>query len=70
MGRGGWIDELSETQMLQVQHEAANVSIYLVKLADNVDVELGYAVRTKLELNRVKYPAELVRGSTRNYTEY
>ena len=44
--------------------------LYLVRLADTCDVDLGAAVLAKLEKNGAKYPAELVRGSSAKYTEY
>lgn len=66
----GGTDELTDLQLLQVRQEAADVLIYLIRLADKLGIELGDAVKAKLELNRVKYPADLVRGSARKYTDY
>ena len=48
----------------------AQVLLYLVRLADVCEVDLGAAVLAKLEKNGAKYPAELVRGSSAKYTEY
>ena len=48
----------------------AQVLLYLVRLADVCDVDLGAAVLAKLEKNGAKYPADLVRGSSAKYTEY
>ena len=44
--------------------------IYLVRLADRLDVDLPAAVHEKLELNRRRYPPERVRGSASKYDEY
>jgi NTP pyrophosphatase (non-canonical NTP hydrolase) len=66
----GNADELTDPQLLHVRHEVADVLIYLIRLADKLDIDLGGAVREKLELNRSKYPADVVRGSARKYTEY
>ncbi|MDR3446928.1 nucleotide pyrophosphohydrolase [Dyella sp.] len=66
----GSTDELTDAQLVQVRHEAADVLIYLIRLADKLGIELGGAVREKLELNKQKYPAGLVKGSARKYTEY
>lgn len=63
-------DELSEAQLRQVRQEAADVLIYLIRLADKLEFDLAEAVRSKLEVNRQKYPADRVRGSSRKYTEY
>jgi NTP pyrophosphatase (non-canonical NTP hydrolase) len=54
----------------QVRHEMADVLVYLVRLADKLDVDLMAAVEEKMVLNRAKYPAELVRGDARKYDEY
>jgi NTP pyrophosphatase (non-canonical NTP hydrolase) len=66
----GAASELSEPRREHVQHELADVLIYLICLADKLDVDLAYAVREKLALNRAKYPAHKVRGDARKYNEY
>jgi len=53
-----------------VRHEMADVLVYLVRLADKLDVDLFAAVQEKMVLNRAKYPAEQVRGDARKYHEY
>ncbi|GAB4172363.1 MAG: nucleotide pyrophosphohydrolase [Rhodocyclaceae bacterium] len=50
--------------------ELADVLIYLVRLADRLDIDLLAAARRKLDLNETRYPAEKVRGSARKYDEY
>lgn len=66
----GQREELGEARLEQVRHEMADVMVYLVRLADKLDVDLGAAVIDKMALNRAKYPAELVRGDARKYDEY
>ena len=44
--------------------------MYLVRLADKCDVDLPAVVQRKLQRNAEKYPADLVRGSSKKYTEY
>jgi NTP pyrophosphatase (non-canonical NTP hydrolase) len=63
-------DELSETKLGQVRHEMADVLVYLIRLADKLDVDLIAAVGEKMEINRAKYPADKVRGDARKYSEY
>ncbi|MFC5473933.1 nucleotide pyrophosphohydrolase [Paraherbaspirillum soli] len=63
-------DELNEAKFEQVRHEMADVLVYLVRLADKLDVDLIAAVDEKMEINRAKYPAEKVRGDARKYSEY
>lgn len=53
-----------------VSEELADILLYLVRLADKLDVDLPKAALHKLEKNAVKYPAEQVRGSSKKYSEY
>jgi NTP pyrophosphatase (non-canonical NTP hydrolase) len=62
--------ELSDARLTQVRHEMADVLVYLIRLADKLDVDLPHAVAEKMALNRIKYPADKVRGDARKYTEY
>ena len=66
----GRIDELGADKLEQVRHEMADVLVYLVRLADKLDVDLPAAVEEKMILNRAKYPADKVRGDARKYHEY
>lgn len=50
-----------------VRHELADVTLYLVRLADVLGVDLNEAVREKLALNAARYPVETARGSSRKY---
>ncbi len=62
--------ELGSDKLREVRHEMADVLVYLVRLADKLDVDLGAAVEEKMVLNRAKYPADKVRGDMRKYDEY
>ena len=66
----GRIDELGADKLEQVRHEMADVLVYLVRLADKLDVDLMAAVEDKMVINRAKYPADKVRGDARKYHEY
>ena len=68
--RSGDLDELGEDKLREVRHEMADVLVYLVRLADKLDVDLMAAVQEKMVLNRAKYPADQVRGDARKYHEY
>lgn len=52
-----------------VRDELADVLLYLVRLADKLDVDLVAAGVDKIAKNARKYPAEKARGSMRKYTE-
>ena len=66
----GTAAELPLEKQAQVREELADVFLYLVRLADKLEVDLMQAAREKLEVNARKYPAEQVRGSSKKYTEY
>jgi NTP pyrophosphatase (non-canonical NTP hydrolase) len=54
----------------RVRLELADVFIYLLRLADRLDVDLLRAADDKIALNERKYPADRVRGDARKYDEY
>lgn len=62
--------ELSDEKTQAVSHELADVMIYVARLADVLEIDLGAAIQEKLAINEAKYPAERVRGSAKKYTEY
>jgi dCTP diphosphatase len=50
--------------------ELADCLLYIVRLADKCGVDLPAATQRKLGLNAAKYPAKLVKGSSKKYNEY
>ena len=62
--------ELAEDKLEKVGEELADVFVYLVRLADQLNIDLPAAVERKIELNEAKYPADVVRGSAKKYDEY
>jgi len=50
-----------------VEEEMADVLLYLVRLADKLDVDLAAAARAKIVRNGEKYPVDKARGSSRKY---
>ena len=70
-----WLTEEQSTglpseKLAEIELELADVQIYLVRLADKLQLDLMAAVDKKLALNAKKYPADKVRGSSKKYTEY
>jgi NTP pyrophosphatase (non-canonical NTP hydrolase) len=62
-----WLTEQQSTSLSpatrqQVALEMADVFIYLLRLADKLDVDLIAAAWCKIDLNEKKYPAGEVRG--------
>lgn len=54
----------------QVELELADIFLYLIRIADKLDVDLPTAAHKKIKINEQKYPATLVRGQSKKYTEY
>ena len=61
---------LSPDKLAEVEHELADIQIYLIRLADKLNVDLISAVDKKIQLNADKYPVERVQGSSKKYSEY
>lgn len=63
-----WLTEdesgnLDATKKQAVAYELADVLIYLLRLADRLDVDLDVAVAEKIRINAEKYPVALSSGS-------
>ena len=70
-----WLKEDESTKLpsekrAAVAEEIADVLLYLVRIADKLDIDLLAAVAAKMQRNAAKYPAALVKGSARKYDEY
>ena len=70
-----WLTEaqsyaLDKDKREQVALELADIFIYLVRLADRLDIGLLEAAERKIALNELRYPADKVRGSARKADEY
>ena len=69
-----WLTEhesksLPPGELSKVREEMGDVLIYLVRLADKLDIDLLEAAREKIEQNASKYPADKARGNSRKYSE-
>ena len=70
-----WINQsesrdLPKDKLVAVEEEIADILVYLIRIADQLDIDLISAANRKMISNAAKYPAEMVRGSSRKYTEY
>lgn len=70
-----WLTEeqsknLTPEQYQAVVDEMADIQVYLLRLATKLDVDMLKAIEQKMVKNAAKYPADLVKGSTKKYTEY
>lgn len=70
-----WLSQ-HESQIIQgdkleaVRHELADIQIYLIRIADKLNIDLLDAVEKKIAINEEKYPVNKVKGSHKKYSEY
>ena len=69
-----WLDDaqarnLPPATRAAVEEEMADVLLYLVRLADRLDVDLERAAHAKIARNAEKFPVERVHGSSRKYDQ-
>jgi dCTP diphosphatase len=50
--------DLDNAARQEVAHEIADVLLYLIRLADVLDIDPAAAAREKIRLNAIKYPAQ------------
>lgn len=69
-----WLTEAQSRKLpaktrAQIALELADVLLYLLRLSDQLDIDLLAAASRKIKINARKYPAERARGSAKKYTE-
>ena len=62
--------ELPLNKLQKVEKELADTMIYLVRLADTLEIDLLASVRKKIEINEKKYPVNKAKGNATKYTEF
>lgn len=62
--------ELTPEMREQVSHELADTFVYLLRIAEVLEIDLIHAANAKIDLNAKKYPVEQSRGSNAKYTAY
>ena len=62
--------QLSPEKREAVSHELADTLVYLLRLAEVLQIDLIEATNKKIALNALKYPVEKAKGSNAKYTEY
>lgn len=56
-------------RMRRIEEEIADVTLYLLRLADVLSLDLQNAIDRKLRINADKYPADKARGNAKKYNE-
>ena len=62
--------DLDEENLARLGEEIGDVMIYLTRLADQFGFDPMDLAKRKIAINAQKYPADLVRGKAKKYTEY
>ncbi|MFE6925855.1 nucleotide pyrophosphohydrolase [Nocardia sp. NPDC057663] len=57
------------SQRARVEDEVADILIYLLRLADVLEIDLGDVVEAKVQKNADRYPVSKVYGRAVKYTE-
>ncbi len=61
--------EVVESRIDSIRDEIADITIYLLSLADILDIDLSEAIVEKVKKNAEKYPVEKSKGRADKYTE-
>lgn len=59
----------NEKEMSLIKEEISDVVIYLVRLADKLNVDIEKAVLEKIALNERKYPVKLAKDNATKYNK-
>ena len=70
-----WLTEeqsknLPNGKLQELESELADTLIYLIRLADQLEIDLVAAVQSKIEVNEKKYPVDKSKGTAIKYTEF
>lgn len=63
-----WSDR--EKSIDKVKEELADVFMYAMLMADRYHLDIDEIINEKMDQNEEKYPADMVRGSSKKYNEY
>lgn len=62
--------QLAPEKLAEVSHELADTFVYLLRIAEVLNIDLIKAANNKIDLNALKYPVDKAKGSNAKYTEY
>ena len=63
-------DNWDEKEKEHLGEELSDILLYLIRLADKCDIDLGKAAYKKIIKNAEKYPVSKVKSSSKKYNEY
>lgn len=72
-----WKDHIKTSELIKdeklldkIKDELADVLIYCLNLANNLNLDIGKIIEDKIKKNEEKYPVNKVKSSAKKYTEY
>lgn len=63
-------EKLSPRRQAAVAFELADIFIFLLRISDQLNIDLMEVTKRKMEINDKRYPVEKVKGSSKKYNEY
>ena len=63
-------ENLPNDKLEEVRTELADTLIYLVRLADKLDIDILAAAQSKINVNELKYPVDKSKGNSIKYTDF
>lgn len=64
------VSDLSDEKREKVLEEMIDIFIYWMRISDKLEMNIEESFEKKFKKNQEKYPADVVRGSHKKYTEY
>lgn len=62
--------KLADAKHKLVSYEIADIFIYLLRLCDQLNIDLMKITKEKMNINEQRYPVSKVKGSSKKYSEY
>jgi dCTP diphosphatase len=63
-------DKSNEIIKTKAREELADIFIYLLRIAEKLEIDLEEAALQKLDLNEIKYPVDKSKGNSKKYNEF
>ena len=66
----GGLDEIKDDKKKkEIEEEVADIFNYLLKICDELDIDLEKSALDKIDINESKYPVEKFKGSSKKYNQ-
>ena len=62
-------EEVVEKSLQEIKEELADVFMYSLMLADNLNLDVEEIIKEKIDINAKKYPVQLSKGNNKKYTD-